>query len=101
RALSRAGRSFSRQMRLREIRRRTTEHLVLLLQQPHPLAQLAGLVGLRLRHARLRAGLDGRLADPILQAGLADPEIRRDLTQRNTGLAVRSDAHDVLTELTG
>lgn len=39
----RAGRAFSRQMRLRQIRRRPPQHLHLLLQQPVALPQLTKL----------------------------------------------------------
>ena len=62
-------------MRLREVRRRATEHFVLLLQQPHPLTQLAGLISLGTGHARLRTGLDRGLTDPVLEAGLTNPEV--------------------------
>lgn len=88
-------------MRLREIRRRAAEHLVLLLQQTNPLTQLTGLVSLGPGHARLRAGLDGGLADPVLQAGLADPEVRCDLTQRDPELvvvAVKAGAIEAVVE---
>lgn len=61
-------------MRLREIRRRAEQHLVLLLQQTDPLTQLPGLIRLGPRHARLRAGLNGGLTDPVLQTGLTVPK---------------------------
>jgi hypothetical protein len=58
-----------------------------------------GLVRLGFRHTELGSRLDSGPTHPVLQTCLTDSEVRRDLTQRNPGLAVLSDADDVIAEL--
>lgn len=49
----------------------------------------------------MASGLDIVLTQPVLQAGLADPEIRSDLPQRNSRLTTRGNRDNVLPELSG
>src|SRR5699024_5330763 len=57
-ARSRAGTTFSRQVRLRQVSGSAAQDLVLLLQQPNAAFGLAQLLGLRGGRARLDPGLD-------------------------------------------
>ena len=98
-ARSRAGRAFSRQVRLRQVRGCTTQDLVLLLQQSIALAQLTKLRRLRRRHAGLAPGLHVGLAQPVQQAGLGDPEIIGNLPDRHPRLTALGNRHDIIAEL--
>src|SRR5690606_7231400 len=97
----RAGRAFSRQVALRQVRRSPTQHLVLLLQQPVTALELTQLSRRIRGHTRLGAVLDISLTQPLLQRHLVNTEVRGDLRQSHTRLAVTRDPDDVLTELTG
>ena len=98
--LDELGLTATRQVRLRQIRRRTTEDLVLLLQESDPFARLAQLGGLRPRLAGLRTRVDVSATQPLLQRHRMDTEVLRDLLDRHSGIAILSDANDVVTELT-
>lgn len=71
------GRSFSRQVRLRQIRRRATQDLILLLEQSDPLQSLAQLGILARGGSGLDAVLDVGGLHPVRQEGLADWRSRR------------------------
>src|SRR5690606_38739752 len=79
RALERAGTSFSRQMRLRQVRRRAAQHLDFLFQQAVPFAQFAEFGRLGARGPGLLAGFDAFLAHPVLERSGMDSEVLRDL----------------------
>jgi hypothetical protein len=80
RAPSREGRAFSREIRLRQIRRRTPQHLDLLLQPPVALLRLADPRGLRSRPAGLRALVCVGAAEPPLLPGCRPVLARSDVT---------------------
>src|SRR5699024_2680219 len=99
RARSRAGRTFSRQVRLGQVGGSTAQDLVLLLEQPDLLAGLAQL-------GRFLPGLSGTvavvdigLADPFVERHLVDAEVLRDLRERDGVLTGPGHSHDILTEL--
>jgi putative transposase len=100
-AHQRAGRAFSRQLSLRQIRRRAAQDLILLLQQPIAALELAQLPHHIRGHAGLDAVLDISLTQPLLQRHRVDTEVFRDLLDRHARLAASRDPHDVLTELSG
>src|SRR5690606_37616659 len=100
-ALSRAGRAFSRQLSLGQVRRRPPQDLVLLLQQPNPTSSLTQLPCVLRGDAGLHAVLDIGGTQPLRDRHLMDPEVLGDLRQRHTGTTVPGDPHDVLTKLTG
>src|SRR5690606_38883028 len=83
RAQIRSGTSFwgatKPQVRLRQIRRRTAEDLVLLLEQPDPLLQLPRLGGVRGGLAGTVTVFDVGLTEPVLQRRFADTEVGGDL----------------------
>ena len=106
RAARTAGRSFwaaaEFQIGLREVRRSTAQHLILLLEQPIATPQLPQLHGLQPRLARPLTLIDRGTPQPLLQRHRVHPEITRDLiqlTQRHTRLALPRDPHDILAEL--
>lgn len=90
---------FSRQVRLRQTRRRATEDLVLLLEEPVPLLQLTDLGGLGPGLAGRGALVDVGATQLLLQRHRVNTEVIRDLFHRHSGLTVPCDAHDVITEL--
>lgn len=77
------------------------EDLVLLLEEPVAFLQLPQLSGVGILPPRPDnvLGLGLGTLQPIRYRCSADPEIVRDLTQRNSGLAVLSDADYVVTKL--
>src|SRR5699024_3957010 len=97
----RAGKGFSRQVRLREVGGRAAEDLVLLLEQPVTATQIPQLGGLLTGLARPGTVLDIGLTHPVRQAGLGDPEVLRDYRELLARFAVPGDADDVVTELLG
>src|SRR5699024_3766306 len=101
RARSRAGTTFSRQIRLGQVRSSSAQDLVLLLQQPNAALGLAQFLGLRRRGARLDSGFDVGLADPLLQRHGVDTEVGGDLLESLTVFTVLSDADNVVAELLG
>src|SRR5699024_7041310 len=100
-ARSRAGTTFSRQIRLGQVRSSSAQDLVLLLQQPNAALGLAQFLGLRRRGARLDSGFDVGLADPLLQRHGVDTEVGGDLLESHTVFTVLSDADNVVAELLG
>ena len=77
------------------------KHLVLLLLQLDPtprLTQLNRLGGALAGHGPL---VDVGLAHPLVQRHRVNPEIGGDLLDGHTVIAVASDPHDVVAELTG
>jgi hypothetical protein len=76
------------------------KHLVLLLEQPQPPAQLPELGLLVTCRARPRALVTVGLGHRVRQARLGDPEVRRDVldphTARRLGLIERAERHDGL-----
>lgn len=96
---TRAGRSFwgiiKAQVRLRQIRSRAAEDLILLLEQSDPLLQLASLSGLDTPIPVFDIGL----ANPVLQDRFADAEVGGDLFDGDAALAASSNRDDVLAEL--
>src|SRR5690606_12490676 len=94
-------RTFSRQVRLGEVGRGTAEDLVLLLQQPDPLARIAQLDRVLPGLAGPVAVLDVGLTHPVRQARLGDSEVTRDLGELLARFAVPRDTDDVVTELLG
>src|SRR5690606_10306350 len=101
RARARAGTSAFWEAGLAEIRSCSTEHLVLLLEEPDPLLELAVLGGLHRGHTGTVAGLDGGLAEPLRQRHRMDPEIGGDHLEGRAFGAVPGDSHDVVAELLG
>src|SRR5699024_3448462 len=101
RARSRAGRAVSRQVRLRQVGRRTAADLVLLPQQPIQATLISQLGGLFSGLARPGTVLDIGLTHPVRQARLGDPEVVRDRGELLARFAVPRDADDVVTELLG
>src|SRR5699024_11518155 len=83
-ARSRAGTTFSRQVRLRQVSGSAAQDLVLLLQQPNAAFGLAQLLGLRGGRARLDPGLDVGLEDPLLQRHGVATVVGGDLLVRQT-----------------
>ncbi len=78
-----------------------SEGLVLLLEEPVPATQLPQFRGLAHRCSRTVAVLDIGLTQPVLQTGLADPEVRSDLPDRDAVVALTGHSHDIVAELTG
>src|SRR5699024_3090116 len=101
RARSRAGTTFSRQIRLGQVGSSSAQDLVLLLQQPNAALGLAQFLGLGRRGARLDSGFDVGLADPLLQRHGVDTEVGGDLLESHTVFTVLSDADNVVAELLG
>ena len=100
-ARSRAGRAFSRQVRLRQIRRA---------RRRTSFSCSSSLIRLRASRSsadsvRLTPGLaavvDLGLAQPLEQRHRVDPEVVGDLLDRHAGLAVTGDPHDIVAELPG
>src|SRR5690606_4643855 len=87
------------QVRLRQIRCRTPENLVLLLEQPDPLLQLPRLGGVRGGLAGTVAVFDVCLAEPVLQRRFADTEVGGALFDGDAALTAAGDRDDVFTEL--
>ncbi|WP_246124149.1 hypothetical protein [Nocardia bhagyanarayanae] len=88
-----------RYLSLRQIGGRAAQDLVLLLEQPDPAAGIAQLGGLAARSPRLVPIIDIGLADPFRQRHRMDPEIGRDLLQRDSLVPVAGDPHDVIAKL--
>ena len=101
RALSRAGRTFSRKICLRQIRRSPPQHLVLLLQQSDPFARFAQLRTFRPGLTGFGSVVDGGALQPLLQRHRVNTEILRDLLDRHTRLTTTGDTNDIVTELSG
>lgn len=80
-------------MRLRQLRRGTAQHLVLLLPQPDLAAGFAQLGGLRGGHGRLASIFDVGCVQPVARARPGDPEVLRDFLDRS--LTATGDGHDV------
>src|SRR5690606_34348970 len=88
-------------MRLREIRRRAAEHLVLLLEEPVALTQFTNLVALGARHTRLFTALDASLTHPLVQSPDMNSEVLRDLRERDLRVTLLRDTDHVIAELLG
>jgi hypothetical protein len=99
RARLRAGRAFSRQIGLRQVRRGSAQHLVLLLQQPIPPTQLPQLRGLSSRRSGLGTVVDIGLAHPLRQRHRMHSEIGGDLLDRYAVITVARDSHYTIAEL--
>src|SRR5699024_1549872 len=99
RARSRAGSTFSRQVRLGQVGSGAAQDLVLLLQQPVPAAELAQFRGVLTGLAGTVAVVDVCLADPFVERHLVDAEVLRDLRDRDAVLARPGHSHDVFAEL--
>lgn len=82
------GRASSRQTSLGQVGRRAAQHLILLLQQPAPLARLTQLGALRLARPGPGAVIDIGLTQLLEQRHRMDPEVTGDLLNRDTGLPV-------------
>lgn len=89
-------------MRLRQIRGRSSEDLVLLLEETDALVRFPQLFGLRRgRHRVGRRGfttVDAGALESLLQRDGVNAEVRRDLLDRDAGLTVFRDAHGVVAE---
>lgn len=99
RARQRAGTSFSRQVRLRQVHRRTPQHLILLLQQPDPPPNLPQFCGLGSRLAGPRSFVDANATHPLRQCHRMDPEASRHLLDRHSELTTPRDTHNIVTKL--
>src|SRR5699024_7514411 len=99
RARSRAGRTFSRQVRLGQVGGGAAEDLVLLLKQPDLLARLAQLRRLLTGLAGTVAVIDVGLADPFVERHLVDAKVLRDLRDGDAVLTGPGHSHDVFAEL--
>ena len=93
------GRTFSRQVRLRQVGGRAAQDLVLLLQQSVPAAELAQLRGVFTGLPGTVAVIDVCLADPFAQRHLVDAEVLDDLSEGDARFTGTRDTHDVVTEL--
>lgn len=89
-----------RQIGLRQIRRGPAQHFVFLLEQLDPQPGLAQLTGLAGALARPGALVNVCLAHPLVQRHRVHTEIRGDLLDRHTVIAVASYPYDVVAELT-
>src|SRR5581483_12007975 len=95
----RAGTSFSRQVRLGQIRSGPAQHLVLLLEQPQPLLHLPELGQLGARPARLQPVVTVGPGEPVRQTGLGDPEVRGDVFDPDPRLAAPGNPDHLIAEL--
>src|SRR5690606_9296799 len=100
---SRAGRPFWRasktKVRLRQIRRRPPQHLVLLLQQPHPATQFTILRRLITRGALTGTLIDLGLLNPPLHTRRRHTKVFGDLTQRHPRTTATSHSYNIVTRL--
>ena len=101
RAAARPGRTFSRQVRLRQIRRRPPQDLVLVLEQPDSLASFAELGALRSRPAEFGSVVDCPTLQPFLQRHRVNTKIVRDLLDRHFRLTTTRNTSSIITALTG
>src|SRR5699024_8544753 len=101
RARSRAGRTFSRQVRLGEVGSGAAEDLVLLLKQPDLFARLTQLGRFLPALAGAVAVVDVGLADPLMERHFVDAEVLRDLRDGDAVLTGAGHSHDVFAELLG
>lgn len=88
---------LSQQVRLRQIRGRLPESYVLLLDErcPPTLRQFGVLAH---PHSQNGTFLDIGLTQPVLQTGLTDAEVGRDLLDRPTGLTTYRASPDIMAE---
>src|SRR5699024_6876856 len=98
---SRAGRTFSRQVRLGEVGSGAAEGLVLLLKQPDLVARLTQLGRFLPALAGAVAVVDVGLADPLMERHFVDAEVLRDLRDGDAVLTGPGHSHDVFAELLG
>src|SRR5699024_1105166 len=101
RARSRAGRTFSRQVRLGEVGSGAAEDLVLLLKQPDLFARRTQLGRFFPALAGAVAVVDVGLADPLMERHFVDAEVLRDLRDDDAVLTGPGHSHDVFAELLG
>src|SRR5699024_5672263 len=101
RARSRAGRTFSRQVRLGQVGGGAAEDLFPLLTPPDLLARLTQLRRLLTGLAGTVAVIDVGLADPFVERHLVDAEVLRDLRDGDAVLTGPGHSHDVFAELLG
>lgn len=86
-------------MSLRQIRGRTTQDLDLLLEEAVALAEFTQLRGFRRRLARLLAGLDPRLAHPLVERADMAAEVLRDLRESDLWITVLRNTDHIVAEL--
>jgi hypothetical protein len=101
RARSRAGRSLSWQVSLRQIGCCAAQPLILQLQQSVSPTQLPQLGGFSAASAGFGALADVSLAQPLGSASRMYSEFGGDLLDRHPAVAVAGDPDDVVTELAG
>src|SRR6218665_2662026 len=101
RAHSRADTSFSRQIRLRQIRHSLPQDLLPLLKEPVSLPRITNFNGLNPRLPGLRALADHSMAQPLLQHHQVNAEVFRDLLDPHSELTTPPDTHHIITELDG
>lgn len=87
------------QVRRRHIRRRTTQRLILVLEETIAATQFPHLGSLVRALAVTVAFLDIGLAEPVLKCCFADTEAGGDLLESDTALAATSDRDNVFAEL--
>src|SRR5699024_10153684 len=88
RALSRAGRAFSRQARLREIRSRTSEHFHFLFEEFVPSAKLTKISILGPGDTRFLALFDAFFSEPFVERADMDSEFFRDVRKCDCRAAI-------------
>src|SRR5699024_11310475 len=98
-ALSRAGRAFSREMRLGKIRGRTTKHFHFLFEEFVPLAKLTKLSILGPGDTGFLALFDAFFSEPFIERANVNTEVLRDLRECHFWAAIQRDLYDVVTEL--
>lgn len=88
-------------MRLREIRSRTTQDLDFLFEELVTFAELAKFSVLGPGDTGFLALFNAFLALPFIERADVDAEVFRDLRERDIGVTIQGDLHDVVAELFG
>jgi len=86
-------------MSLRQIRRRTAKNFYLLLEKAVSFPQFTQLRRLGPGLASLFTRLDPRVTEPLIERPDVNPEVLRDLRDRDPGLTVQRDPNNIVTEL--
>ncbi len=92
------GRCWPVKVRLRQVSGGFAQDLVFLLQQPITFLDLTQFDTLGLGQSRPMAVFDIGLLGPVMQTGLRNPEVLRDLNQRS--LTLTGHRHDIVANQT-
>lgn len=88
-------------MSLRQLRSRAAQRLGFVLENTVALTEITQLHGLRLRLARVLAGIDAGLAHSLVASSDMNAEVFRDLREGDVRIVVRRHADHVVTEFLG